>query len=223
MSRFRMQVLALMGTVVAFASAAGLAAAKPVVSAASHGPAAESAKAAKKKKEDKKATGPKLSVEGFGVNRLWVPHGKKITSEAECSEIVAGNGSPIGPPQEVLLTAYVLAENVGDDAPTRFKDELPDDGSGVEEPELSEPIAFSKLFEKPDKGVFFGAPTTSDKEVQKNTYHFTLESAFSQFGENEGPSAEEFDGTYSFTVSAEVGGKTLTSTGKIVVECPYLR
>ena len=42
-------------------------------------------------------------------------------------------------------------------------------------------------------------------------------------GEYEGPSAEEFDGTYSYTASVKVGPHTLTSTAKVTVDCPLLR
>ena len=106
-------------------------------STSSHGAVAAKAKQKHKKKkkaEPKKATGPSMSVLGFGVNRLFLANGNTVTSTAECSEMVDGEGgSPIGPPQQVYLQVYLRASNIPDDAPVKIQD-LP---AGDEELQVS--------------------------------------------------------------------------------------
>jgi hypothetical protein len=167
-------------------------------------------------KEEKLPSGPSMSVIGFGVNRLWVPDGKTVKSNAECSEMVVGNGGPIGPPQNVFITVYVQAGHIPSNAPTKFKDELTEDYEG-NSPELSDAIEWSKLFTSGPG--FAGAPT----EKKVGLFHFTVVSYLSEFGPNEGPSAEEFDGKYTFTAQVEAGGGPITSTATVDIECPYLR
>jgi hypothetical protein len=190
-------------------------------STASHGAVAAKAKPKrkhKKKAEPKKATGPSMSVLGFGVNRLFLANGKTVTSTAECSEMVDGQGgSPIGPPQQVYLQVYLRATNIPDDAPVKIQDSLPAGDEELEVSTLSPYGTWSKAF-GPNK-LDFGAPPGSQKDV-----FFTLiVSHADEAGEYEGPSAEEFDGTYSFTASVEASGHTLTSTATGTVDCPMLR
>ncbi len=233
MIRFLRRVLALMSTTAAFLLAAAMLA-LPSYSAlaapsGSHRVASASKKAKHKKKQKrpkKKAkpkqeekAGPSVSVIGLGVNRLYVPAGKTVKSDAQCAEMVASENPsvPIGPPQQVYLVAFMRATDIPASAPTRIADELPEGDSDLDEPELSPPTPWSKAFAS---GSFvFGGPPGSTK----NLFHALILSASAEEGEYEGPSAEEFDGTYSWTVSVEAGGHTLTSTAKVTVDCPLLR
>jgi hypothetical protein len=163
-----------------------------------------------------KAAGPSLSIIGWGINRLFVPKGTTVKSSQMCEEMVGSDDGPIGPPQQVYLTVYTEATAVPNHPPTQFKDSLPEGSEQVDEPEFTSPVPFSRIF---SKGSSFGAPDTS----AKNLFYTALLSFSAEEGEYEGPSAEEFDGTYSFTASAKVGPHTLTSTAKVTVDCPQLR
>jgi hypothetical protein len=163
-----------------------------------------------------KAVGPSLSVIGFGVNRLFVPKGTTVKSSSMCDEMV-GSDTPIGPPQQIYLTVYARATDIPPHAPTQIKDSLPEGDEELDIPEFTTPAPFSKAFAK---GAFsFGAPEGN----QKDLFYTAILSASAEEGEYEGPSAEEFDGTYSYTASVKVGPHTLTSTAKVTVDCPQLR
>jgi hypothetical protein len=200
----------------AHATAASKKPAKKSKAGKKKGKAHSKRKPSKKPKEEKLPAGPSMSVIGFGVNRLWVPEGGTVKSNAQCSEMVVGNGGPIGPPQNVFITVYVQAGHIPSDAPTKFEDELTSDYEG-NQPELSEPVAWDKLFTAGPG--FAGAPT----EKKLGLFHFTAVSYLSEFGPGEGPSAEEFDGKYSFTAQVEAGGGPITSTATVDIECPMLR
>jgi hypothetical protein len=213
-----MQTVALIGAAIALASMAGVAAGatpSPTSSAHAHAVTATS-KAKHKKKKKKKAVGPSLSVIGFGVNRLYVPNGATITSSRDCDEIV-GADSPVGPPQNVYLLVYLRATDIPADAPTQIADTLPDGDDLASDPTLSPPTPWSKAFAK--GGFGFGSPDGD----QADLFHGLIVSASDEEGSGEGPSAEEFDGTYSYTATTEVGPHKLTSTAKVTVDCPLLR
>jgi hypothetical protein len=234
MIRFLRRVLALMSATAAFLLAAAMLAlpsysalATPsgshrVVSASKKAKHKKKQKKSKKKakpKQEEKAAGPSVSVVGLGINRLYVPAGKTVSSNAQCAEMVASENPsvPIGPPQQVYLVAFMRATDIPASAPTRIADELPEGDSDLDEPELSPPTPWSKAFAS---GSFvFGSPPGSTKDL----FHALILSASAEEGEYEGPSAEEFDGIYSWTVSVEVGGHTLTSAAKVTVDCPILR
>jgi hypothetical protein len=213
-------VLATALTLIAGGGTTSLAAS--TATATGHGAVAAKAKPKKKHKKRKKvapkATGPALTVLGFGVNRLFLADGKTVTSGAECSEMVDGEGgSPIGPPQQVYLQVYVRASNIPGDAPVQIQDSLPEADEQLEVATLSPYGTWSKAFGPSRIGI--GAPPGS----QKNVFSTLIVSSSDEAGQNEGPSAEDFDGTYSFTASVQVAGHTLTSTAKGTVECPRLR
>jgi hypothetical protein len=169
-----------------------------------------------RKGKTKKPAGPSLSVLGFGVNRLFVPRGSTVKASRMCDEIVDSD-TPIGPPQQVYLTVYLRAIALPKHAPTQIKDSLPLGYEELDNPELTPPVPFSRLFS--GTGFAFGAPGGS----QKNLFHNLIVSFNAEHGSYEGPSAEEFDGTYSYTASAKVGPHTLTSTATVTVACPLLR
>jgi hypothetical protein len=210
--------LVLMGLAAAVATAADVAVAAPAPSkptatiAAGRGGATASHKNGKPKKPVR----PTMSVVGFGVNRLFAPKGATIKSSSMCDEIVGADG-PIGPPQQVYLTAYLRAKAIPAKAPTQIADSLPGAGGDFTSPELSPPVPWSQAFAK---GSFFGGPTTGD---QKDLFYLPIVSFSAEQGTYEGPSSEEFDGMYSFTASVKVGGRTLTSKAEVTVACPYLR
>ncbi len=225
MNRFPMQTLGLIGVAAALATAANVATAAPSSSAPTATAAASHiAVVAKKKREHKKthkrkeepAAGPSLSVIGFGVNRLFAPNGATVTSPAMCDEIVGADG-PIGPPQNVYLLVYLRATDIPEDAPTKIEDSLPGGAEEFDETTPSPPTPWSKAFAK--GGFAFGGPPGN----QKDLFHTLIVSSSAEEGTNEGPSAEEFDGMYSFTTSVEIGQQMLTSTAKVTVSCPYLR
>jgi hypothetical protein len=159
---------------------------------------------------------PSLSVLGFGVNQLFVPKGTTVKSQSKCGDIV-GSSSMIGPPQQVYLTVYVRATGIPNKAPTQIKDTLPYGYDEVASAEFTPPAPFSNAF---GAGILpFGAPPGSTKDL----FHTLIVSFASEAGTYEGPSSEEFDGEYSYTVSVKAKGRTLTSTAKVTVDCPMLR
>jgi hypothetical protein len=209
-SRFLTRGLVLVGVAAALATAADVAVAAPATVASSHGATAS------RMGKPKKPVGPSLSVMGFGVNRLFVPKGTTVKSSSMCDEMVGADG-PIGPPQQVYLTVYARATAIPAHAPTQIKDSLPEGDEELDNPEFTPPAPFSRAFAK---GSFlFGAPSGS----QKDLFYTLIVSSSAEEGEFEGPSAEEFDGTYSYTASVKVGPHTLTSTAKVTIDCPQLR
>ena len=89
-----------------------------------------------KHKKHKRPTpsGPSFSVLGFGVNRLFVPAGKTVSSTAQCSEMVdAPPGGVIGLPQTEYLTVYVRAANISADCADELRG-LPRRGSSGVQP-----------------------------------------------------------------------------------------
>jgi hypothetical protein len=213
-NRFLVRGLVLLGVAAGLAAAVDVAAAAPspptATIAASHGAAAS------RQSKHKKPVGPSLSVMGFGVNRLFVPKGTTVKSSSMCDEMVDSD-SPIGPPQQVYLTVSVRATDIPAHAPTQIKDSLPEGEEELDNPELTPPAPFSRAFAK---GSFlFGAPSGS----QKDLFYTPIVSSSAEEGEYEGPSAEEFDGIYSYTASVKVGPHTLASTATVTVECPDLR
>jgi hypothetical protein len=163
-----------------------------------------------------KAAGPSLSVIGWGVNRLFVPKGTTVKSSSMCEEMVGSDDGPIGPPQQVYLTVYARATGVPNHSPTQIKDSLPEGSEEADITELTPPVPFSRVF---TKGTSFGAPDESTKDL----FYGAILSFSAEEGAYEGPSAEEFDGAYSYTASVKVGPHTLTSTAKVTVDCPQLR
>ncbi len=209
MSRFLARGLVLIGVAAALGTAVDAAGAAP-------SPPAASRAAASQQGNHKKPAGPSLSVIGFGVNRLFVAKGTTVKSSSMCDEMVDSDSS-IGPPQQVYLTVYARATAIPAHAPTQIKDSLPEGDEELDIPEFTPPAPFSRAFAK---GSFlFGAPAGS----QKNLFYTLIVSSSAEEGEYEGPSAEEFDGTYSYTASVKVGPHTLTSTAKVTVDCPQLR
>ena len=217
MNRFSIRAMAAIGLAAAIC-AAGLAP-SPASAAGSTTVVAKKHKKHKHKKHKKPTpSGPSFSVLGFGVNRLFVPAGKTVSSTTQCSEMVdAPPGGVIGPPQTEYLTVYVRAANISADVPTSFEDSLAEGAAEVSQPTPTSPEPLTKVFEK--GGFLFGSPSGS----QTDLYHAVLTSASAEFGENEGPSPEEFDGTYSMTATAEVAGHKLSSTATVNVNCPQLR
>jgi hypothetical protein len=223
-SRFSTRVLATIALIVALLAAANAAAAAPsprsassAIPAGTRGAIAASSKAkhkgkAKHKKPAKPA-GPSLSLLGFGVDRLFVANGKTITSNAQCSEMVAGDGYTIGPPQEVIDDVLARATGIPASAPVKVQDSLPEGLEELDESTLSPYGTWSVAF---GNKLEFATPPGS----QKNIFSTVLASHFSEAGEYEGPSAEEFDGTYAFTAVVEVDGRTLSATAKATVDCP---
>ncbi|MBN9621342.1 MAG: hypothetical protein J0H06_00070, partial [Actinobacteria bacterium] len=131
--------------------------------------------------------------------------------------IVGGEGQPVGPPQQVYLTVFVRATAIPKKAPTQIKDTLPYGYDEVSSPTFSDPFPFSRGFAAGSFAV--GSPPGGTKDL----FYEPIVSFASEAGEYEGPSAEEFDGEYSFTVSTKVGGRTLRSTATVNVDCPLLR
>jgi hypothetical protein len=212
-SRFVPRGLVLLGVAAALATAVDVAAAAPSPTATV---TAVKGAAARQASSHQKAAGPSLSVIGWGVNRLFVPKGTTVKSSSMCDEMV-GSDSPIGPPQQIYLTVYARAIDIPSHAPTQIKDSLPEGDEMSDIPELTPPVPFSRVF---SKGGSIGAPTD---ESQKDLFYGAILSSSAEEGEFEGPSAEEFDGTYSYTASVKVGPHTLTSTAKVTVDCPQLR
>lgn len=162
-----------------------------------------------------KASGPSLAIIGFGVDRLYVPRGAKVTSAKQCAEIVGATGSSqTGAPQSSYLFAYVRATDIPAEATSQVSDSLPEADSVIEQPALSAPTPWSATF---TPGRFsFGGPGVATKHV----FRTLIVGSNSEVGTDQGLASEEFNGTYSFTASASFGGRTLTATGKVEIACP---
>jgi hypothetical protein len=219
MNRHRLPILLAISAALAAAAAPASASAASVSSAkAKSGSSKHSTKHSTKHKKTKKvAVGPSLSVIGFGIDRLYVANGAKVTSAAKCSEMVDGNGGPVGPPQQVDYDVLSRATAIPADAPTRIAGTFSGPLEELSDPTLSQPADWSVVAAK-GPGLFAAPPGS-----RADLFNTLLTGNLAQFGENEGPSAEEFDGDYSYTISVEVGGHTLTSTASVKVECPLLR
>jgi hypothetical protein len=157
-----------------------------------------------------KGPAPSVNVLGFGINWLFVPKGTTVKSEAMCDEIV-GADTPVGPPQQVYLTVFVRANGVPKKAPTQIKSALPYEGGAGSA--FGEAVPFSQAFGSGSFAV--GSPPVSAKGL----FYEPLVS----FNSENGPSAEEFNGEYSFALQTKVGGRTLKSKGTVKVACPVLR
>ncbi len=97
-------------------------------------------------------------------------------------------------------------------APTQIKDTLPYGFGDVASPTFTEPAPFSQIF---GSGTF----TVGSPPDAKNLFYEPIVS----FNSETGPSAEEFNGEYSYTASVKFGGRTLRSTAKVTVDCAMLR
>jgi hypothetical protein len=160
--------------------------------------------------EKPKAAGPSFNVLGFGINQAFVAKGTTVKTERQCDDIV-GADSPVGPPQQIYLTVYVKAAGIPKKAKVQFKDSFPYGYDDVSTPTLSDPVPFSRLY---GVGGLIGAP-----EDTRELYYEPIVS----FNSENGPSAEEFNGEYSYSAQTEVGGHLLRSTAKVKIDCPMLR
>ncbi len=154
---------------------------------------------------------PSLQVVGFGINWLFAAKGTTVKSERLCDEIV-GADTPIGPPQQVYLTVFLRAIGIPKKAPVQFKSSFPYGYSDVSAPTFTEPVPFSQIYGTGSFAV--GSPPNA-----KNLFYEPIVS----FNSESGPSAEEFNGEYSYTASVKFGGRTLRSTAKVKVGCAMLR
>lgn len=158
--------------------------------------------------------GPTMTVVGFGLNHLYAADGTTVSNAADCSTMVQGNGYPYGPPQNIYLEAYVKATGIPDSSPVQIGEEYPGSDDTVrmavaDQDTLSPPIPWSQAFGTDSLG--FGTPPGSQKDIFRG-------GLFSE-DDPEGPSASDFNGDYSFEVSVDVNGKTLTSTATATVNC----
>ena len=155
-------------------------------------------------------SGPSLTVVGFGVNRLFVADGATVSNPADCSTMVGGNGSPYGPPQNIYVVAYVKATNIPESSPTQIAFTFPGgEALDDEEPTLGPAAPFSTTFGTGTLG--FGSPPGS----QANLFRFNLAST----DDPNGPSASDFDGTYTFEASVVANGKTIDEKATADVNC----
>jgi hypothetical protein len=192
-------------------TAAAIAAAAIAVPA-SAGAQAHVAKHKHKHKHHKTATvsGPSLTVLGFGVNHLFVADGATVSDGADCSTAVQGNGYLDGPPQNVYFNVYVKAVDVPASTPVQYAYSYPEgEGVGDEQPTLAAAVPFSTLA---SSSLLFGYPPDT-----KDVYRIGLSSG----DDANGPSASDFNGQYMYEVSADLDGKTVTSTATATVNCPY--
>jgi hypothetical protein len=168
----------------------------------------------KVKRKKAKAAGPALAVIGFGINRLYVPKGAKVSSVKQCDEIVGATGSSqTGAPQSSYLFAYLRATDIPAEATSQVADSLPEADGVIDQSSLSSPAPWSATF---TAGRFsFGAPGAATKHV----FRTLIVGSSSEVGTDQGLAAEEFNGTYSFTTRASFGGRTLTATGKVTIAC----
>jgi hypothetical protein len=181
-------------------------------SAALASPSAHIAKHKHKHHKHKGTAGPSLEVLGFGVNHLYVANGADITDAADCSTAVQGNGYPIGPPQDVYFNVYVKAVDVPASTPVQYAYAFPEGAAeGDEQPTLAAAVPFSTLA---SSSLLFGNPPDT-----KDVYRIALVS----YDDPNGPSASDFDGQYMYEVSADINGKTVTSTATATVACAETR
>jgi hypothetical protein len=188
----------------------------PAASAQHRAPslAAAQAHSAKHKKKPHHKTGrPSMTVVGFGMNHLYVANGTTVSNAADCSTMVQGGGYPIGPPQDIYVEVYVKATHIPGTSPTEIGEDIPEDDDtrriAADQLTLSAPIPFSQFF--PRSTLEFGTPPGSQSHIYRGALFST--------DDQDGPSASDFDGTYSFEASVEVGGKTLDSTATVTISC----
>jgi hypothetical protein len=166
--------------------------------------------AATTRHKPQKAAGPSLKILGFGINRLFVPDGKtisRLTSSTDCAQSVGAQGD-IGPPQNIYFEAYVQASAIPGDSPLRFMDAIPFGDGMFDTPTLTSPVRFSRALAK--GALPFGGPPRT-----KDVYRLNFVST----NDPSGPSASDFDGTYSLTVKVKVGPHMLSSTAKVTFAC----
>jgi hypothetical protein len=129
--------------------------------------------------------------------------------------MVQGNGYPDGPPQNIYLEAYIKATDIPGSSEVQVGEEYPGSDDTVRmasvalQDTLSPPIPWSQAFDPSTLG--FGTPPGSQKDIFRG-------GLFSE-DDQDGPSASDFDGDYSYEVSVVVGGQTLTSTADVTVNC----
>jgi hypothetical protein len=162
-----------------------------------------------------RATGPSLSVIGFGVDRLFVAAGTKVTSKSKCAQIVgAATAQQPGPAQTIYLVAYVRATHIPAETAVEIQDALPEPESSLDEAALTPRGTWTPAFVA--GSLTAGGPSAKTKHVFRTLIEATAEES----GATQGPTAAEFNGTYSYTASAQVGTHTLKSTARVVISCP---
>ncbi len=213
----RLRRILLTALVLGLALAIPAGASAPPLGHSAHPHAAKKTHKKKKKKHKTPTTtgggGPSLSVVGFGMNHLYVANGSTLTNAADCSTMVQGNGSPYGPPQNVYVEAYVKATDIPADSPTQIGEDIPEDDDTVRMASaslpLSSPIPFSQAFGASTLG--FGTPPGSQADIHRGGLFSTNDA--------DGPSASDFDGTYTYEVSVDADGTTLESSATVTIDC----
>jgi hypothetical protein len=207
------------GILAATLLAAAIALAAPVASFA--GARAHTAKHHKKhhKKKHHKGKpttggGPSMTVVGFGMNHLYVANGTTVSSTADCSTMVDGNGYLDGPPQNIYIEVYIKASDIPASSPTQIGEDDPvseDEAPRIASVTLDPAVPWSQAFSPSTLG--FGTPPGSQADIFRGSI----------IGENDanGPSASDFNGTYTYEVSVDADGTTLDSTATVTIDCPY--
>jgi hypothetical protein len=166
------------------------------------------------KAKPKTPTGPSLTVAGFSLNQTFVASATKMTNPSVCAGIVgASSAAAPGPPQNVDFAVYMKATGIPADAPTQEQYSIPEAWGGYAglnvQATLSAAAPWSRVFGA-GPGPFGGPPGSG-----KSVFH----GGNIGFDDENGPSANEFDGTYTWTTSVVVGARTLSSTGTATVAC----
>ena len=167
-----------------------------------------------KSKAKPKVAGPSVSLPGFSVNRIFIPTGTTLTNPTKCDSLVsAGAPHTAGPPQNVYFGVFARASAIPASAPTREQYSIPEVWGGLAglnvQATLSPPGPWSSTFGT-GPGPFEGPPGSS-----KGIFH----GGSIDIGQIESPEAAGLDGKYTWTISVETGGHTLTSTANITVSC----
>ncbi|MEA2124322.1 MAG: hypothetical protein QOI80_1104 [Solirubrobacteraceae bacterium] len=151
-----------------------------------------------------------LKVYGFSVNTVFISKGTTVPptdSTNACYRI----GGPSGAPQSLTGTVFVRAIKIPKSAVTHFEFHTPwDKAQGVPESDsvFDGPFKNGLFRSKPDNlGGAYGGPTG-----QHDYYHYRQLPTGT-------PTSYYMAGTYTFKVTAKVGGKTYSASGKITLQC----
>lgn len=157
-----------------------------------------------KQKKRVKASGPSLTLVGFGLNQQFIKPSAKVSDRATCAAII-GSGAP---GENVRFTILLRATAIPSNAPTTMQQMIPWDGGVFNEgPGTTKPVPWSGVFGPGTQSVNYSGST-------KQIFQTGTSTSFT-----EGVSGSDIDGTYSFSISVPVGPHMLSAQGSILIAC----
>jgi hypothetical protein len=156
------------------------------------------------KKKRVKASGPSLALVGFGLNQEFIEPSAKVSASATCEAII-GSGAP---GENVRFTILLRATAIPGNAPTTIQQMIPWDGGIFNEgPGTTKPVPWSGVFGP-------GTQLVNYSGSRKQIFQTGTSTSFP-----EGVGGSDIDGTYSFSITVQVGPHMLSAQGSIIVAC----